>query len=804
MPYKNKLLLAAGTLMASASCWSAAAAASGSAPDTAGDSGPALEEIVITAQKRTERLEDVPVSASVVSSEALASMNAGDISDLNKLVPSVDLVGSFNGRVPYGIRGISSNANEATVGLASGVAIMLDGVPIPSDADTANQLEDVKDVEVLKGPQATLGGRTAAAGVINMVTRSPTDQLTGDVSVTATNDHEYRFNGFVGGPMTENLLGSLSVYGNKRDFPITNINTGDKSDQENSGVRGKLLIKPNDALDITLMAAYQKSKSEGPNFVYTYVTPGAYILLGPNPPPLPPPVLATMSQAAVLAGVTPSMTNETANSVVTESANISDQIYSVNVDYRVGDLKLSSTTAYLHEHQFNYQDLFVNSSFYSNNFRDAFAAIIGPIPGSPGTWANFDNEQTQDITVNQTSQEFRLASSPENPFNYVAGLFYSDQTVDMVATRTLTPAATAYDVHTDTKTYDVYGRSTWRFLPSTSLVTGLRFNHDELSYTYDQIAYGTVNTANSDNSNAVVGDISLQQKFTPNWMGYATYARGYAPKVFNTGAYSGGNAAAPTAALPPTGQEKIDHFEIGSKGTYFDQRLQLNASAFYTVYKNYQIQTSESIPGQVAPILGLTPAGKARTEGLEIDSAFAATRTLRVGLDLAYIDAKFIDYTGAPCWGNGVTQTAALGCHPVIGPNGLPTGSTSQDVSGDTMPDSPRFKGTLSVDQRLPLGGSNYEGVVGGNYAYRTRTQFQPDQNPETIQGSFGILNLTAGLREKSGKYSITAFCNNVTNHRYYVDMEDFWSGPWGSNAVVGQPARDANRYFGVRLQAGF
>src|SRR6202044_2833705 len=164
--------------------------------------------------------------------------------------------------------------------------------------------------------------------------------------------------------------------------------------------------------------------------------------------------------------------------------------------------------------------------------------------------------------------------------------------------------------------------------------------------------------------------------------------------------------------------------------------------------------------------------------------------------------AKFVDYTGAPCWGNGVTQTAALGCHPVIGPNGLPTRSTAQGVSGDTMPEAPRFKGTLSVDQRLPLGGSNYEGVVGGNYAYRSRTQFQPDQNPETIQGSFGILNLTAGIREKSGKYSITAFANNVTNHHYYVDMEDFWSGPWNSNTVVGEPARDFNRYYGIRLEA--
>jgi iron complex outermembrane recepter protein len=804
MFYTDKLLPVAGVIVLATQLPSPASAAEATATDAAqSSSGPQLEEIVITAQKRTEKLADVPVAASVVSTEALASMNAGDISDLNKLVPSVDLVGSFNGRVPYGIRGISSNANEATIGLASGVAIMLDGIPIPSDADMANQLEDIKDIEVLKGPQATLGGRTAAAGVINIVSRGPTDQLTGDASATATNDHEYRFNAFVGGPITESVLGSVSVYGNKRQFPINNIYTGSNSDQENSGIRGKLLIKPNDALDITLMADYQKSKSEGPNFVYTYVTPGAYLLLGTKPPPLPPPVLAALSQSAVLAGVTPSMTNNTADSVVTESANISDQMYSLNVDYRVGGLTLTSTTAFLHEHQFNYQDLFVNSSFYSNNFRDAFAAIIGPIPGSPGTWANFYNEQTQDIMVNQTSQEFRVASSPEEPFNYVVGLFYSDQTVDMVATRTLTPASVDYNADTDTKTYDVYARSTWRFLPSTSLVTGLRYNKDELSYTYEQLAYGNVATANSDNSNAVVGDISLQQKFSSNWMGYVTYARGYAPKVFNTGAYSGGNAAAPTAPLPATGQEKINHYEIGSKGTYLDNRLQVNAAAFYTEYKNYQIQTSESIPGEIGPIEGLTPAGKARTKGLELDGAFAATQELRIGADLAYIDARFVDYTGAPCWGNGVTQTPALGCHPVV-VNGVATGGTAQNVSGDTMPDSPRFKGTVFAEQIVPWPmNNNYEGVIGGNYAYRSKTQFQPDQNPETIQGSFGLLDLSIGVRNKAGKWSVTAFCNNVTNHHYYVDMEDFWSGPWSSNAVVGQPARDFSRYVGIRLQAG-
>ena len=802
MFYKNELLLAGLIALSSAPLALSASAADSAAPGPAdSSSSPVLEEIVITAQKRSERLSDVPVAASVVSANELASMNAGDIVDLDKLVPSVDLVGSFNGRVPYGIRGISSNANEATVGLASGVGIMIDGIPIPSDADMANQMEDIKDIEVLKGPQATLGGRTAAAGLINMVSRSPTDQLTADFSTTATNDHEYRFNAFVGGPIAENVLGSVSVYGNKRDFPINNIATGTDSDQQNSGIRGKLVIKPNDSLDITLMADYQKSKSEGDNFVYTYVTPGAYLLFGTSPPPLPPFVTGTVSQAAVLTGITPSMTNDTVNSVVTQSANVSDQIYSINVDYRLGGLTFSSTSAFLHEHQFNYQDIFVNSSFYSNNLRAAFSSLFlpgPPPPGSPGTWATFYNEQFQDILVNQTSQEFKVVSSLDQPVSFVAGLFYSDQTVGMSTGRTFTPAETDYYVDTDTKTYDVYGRATWKFLETTSLVVGLRYNKDELGYSYQQLGgNGNIYTSNSDNSNIVVGDISLQQKFTPNWMGYATYARGYAPKVFNTGIYSGGNAVAPTVPVPATGQEHIDHYEIGSKGEYFDHRLQVNAAAFYTLYKNYQVQNTESIPGNVAPIEGLTTAGKARTEGLEIDSVYAATPLLRISLDLAIINAEFVDYQQAPCWGNGVTQTPALGCNPVPG-----TSSTSQNVSGDTMPDAPRFKGTLFAEQRLPLGDSGFEGVLGGNYAYRSKTQFQPDQNPETIQGSFGILNLSVGLRPKSGKWSVTAFSNNVTNHHYYVDMEDFWSGPWNSNTVVGEPARDFNRYYGIRLEA--
>ena len=776
-----------------------AVAATGSAvaADTASTDGE-LVEIVITAQKRTERLSDVPVAASVVSPIVLARDNVGDISDLNNIVPSVNMAGTFNGRVPIGIRGISSNANESTIGIASGVAILVDGVPVPSDSQSGNQLEDIKAVEVLKGPQATLGGRTASAGVINIVTRGPSDQLTADVSSTVTSDGEERVNGFLAGPILNGLEGSLSVYGNVRKFPIINEYNDDHSNQHNNGARGKFLIKPTDDLDILLTADYHTSNSNGSNFVYRYITPGAYLLFGTTPPPLPPPVVNAVSQAAVLAGVSPSARNEFYNSPVLDSGSrIKDLNFAVDVNYRIGDFTLGSTTAFQHETQENIQDLFVNSSYFSNSLRDAFAAIIGPFPGTPGTWADFNNTQYQDIDVKQTSQEFKLLSPTDRPISYLVGLFFSDQKVNLATGRTFTPAETDYDVSTDTKTYDIYGRATWQVATDLSLITGLRYNSDHLSYGYSQIG-APVGSANSDKSSAGVGDLTLQYKFTPHSMVYGTYARGYAPKVFNTGIYSGGNAVAPLMPLDATGQEHINHFEVGTKNTFLDQRLTVDAALFYTVYLHYQVQTAASIAGNPAPIEALDSAGKAKTEGFELDAAYAATNLLRLDFSMSYIDAEFVDYKNAPCWGNGQQQTPSLGCNP----DPEVAGQTIQNVSGRTMPDSPRFKETFGAEQRLPLGDTRYEAVFGGTYTYRTRAQFQPDQNPATVQGGFGLLNLSVGVRDTSGKYSITAFCNNVTDHFYATDIEDFWNSPWNSNTAVQQPARDAKRYFGVRFNA--
>jgi iron complex outermembrane recepter protein len=783
---RASLTALAGTVLAIHAQVSLAQQASGAA---SADSGQ-LEEILITAQKRTEKLEDVPVAASVLSADVLAQQNVSDISDVNKLVPSVQLNGTINGRVPMGIRGISSVSNEGTVGISSGVAIQVDGVPVPSDSYDGNDIMDVQSIEVLKGPQATLGGRTAASGVINMVTRGPTDVLAGNASLTFTDDGEQRVNGFISGPLTDKIQGSLALYGATIDYPITNLAYGSKTTQDIAGFRGKLKFLLTDSLDVTVMAHQAEDRSSGFNFVYVYVPPGAAII--------------GSSQAVALPGITPSWDNLDYKSPVNSAGAVhKDQDTSVILNYRFGNgSTLTSTSAYQRETQQQVQDIFAVDVYYWNVLT----------PNGPPFGGLFYNTQSQNETVTQSSEEIKLASAVDQPLSYLLGAFYSNTKVDEFYDRGLPGAAYLVRPIPTTATYDVYGRATWKILDSTSLVAGVRFNHDALSYKYGETlnvvsfptaVYGPLYSEGSSSSNVVVGDFSVQQKITENSMVYATYARGYSPEAYNTSAVLYPEPANPTAAIPlkPVGQEHINHFEIGSKGTYLDRTLMLNLDVFDTIYQDYQIQTYAAVANVLTPPLDLTSAGKAETRGVELDTQWAATPTTRLNFSAAYIDATFKDYANAPCWGQpgAIVQSAAQGCTPIV-VNGVTQGV--QNVDGKTMPNSPKFKAIAGFEQRVPLASHPEELVFGADYTYRTSAQMLVDQNPWAVQGAFGILNLRAGFQSNSGKFSVTAFLNNVTNKVYYVDVEDFWTGPWGGPSVIGQPARDAHRFAGVRLSA--
>ena len=776
-----------------------AAPAAAAANDTA--------EIVVTAQKRTEKLQDISVAAAVLSNQAVERAHVTDLSDINRVVPSVEIKGTFNGRVPYGLRGISTNANEGAIGLTSGVSIQVDGVPVPADSFAANNISDVAQLEVLKGPQATLGGRTASAGVINFVTNGPTAEFHGRATGTLTEDGEYRGEASISGPIAQGVQFSLSAFGAHTPYPVTNLTRNEKSSAENWGVRGKLKFELGENFDATVMGHYALATSRGENFVPVYFTPGATLF-----PFIPSafdvhgvPTAFGISQNVAFPGYTIGYGNTKYASPVAMSSRYEDSDGSLLLNYHLGDLTLSSLTSYFEEKQYQSQDVFESNVYF-------FDVLTG------GHAPHFGNFQDANGKVKQTTQEFKIASNPANPINFIAGAFYSDTKVDQTGSRVWVANAISKQNISTTKNYSLYGRVTAKLADQFSVVAGLRYNRDKIRWDVNQFfdpAQGQFEGClfngqaspptgafpcrwvNNDSSSAVVGDIALQYRPNRDMMVYGSYTRGYKPKAFNTVHDFSSTQAAPSAAdsafAKATDQEHIDSFELGFKSSLLDRHLTFNAAAFYTKYNGYQAQLFDT--SQVVGVLVLANAG-ARTAGFEADLNYVKGYT-RASISAAYIDAKFENFAGATCWPG---QTAAQGCSGGV-----------QDLSGKSLPASPKFKFNASMEQIVPFTAFNV--VLGGNVSARTSANLQPDQNPQTAQSGFALLDLSVGIQSKDERSTVTLFVNNVTDHFYLTNAEDFFAGATGTmtlggftpgNYVIGQPARDSHRYFGGRVSFKF
>jgi iron complex outermembrane receptor protein len=288
-------------------------------------------------------------------------------------------------------------------------------------------------------------------------------------------------------------------------------------------------------------------------------------------------------------------------------------------------------------------------------------------------------------------------------------------------------------------------------------------------------------------SNRVVGDLTLQRDLSKEVMAYGTLSRGYKPRIWDTA----GDLLPTKRTLDIAAHETINHVELGLKGEPLFGQVQVSAALFHTSYKNYQIQVTDGLSS--VPTTRLLNAPEVATTGLEIDGSVALTNATRLTFGLAFIDAEYKDFKNADCY---PTQTAALGCI-----------NRSQDLSGATLPDAPRFKGVLGAEHRMGLG-SWGKLTLNGQYAYRSSTSLAADQNPATRQAGFGLLNLSMVLTPNNGAYTVSVFANNVLDRFYLVNAEDFFSGLYATNnnanVIIGRPARDARRYAGVRLDYRF
>ena len=711
--------------------------------------GSVLEEVVVTSQKRAENVQDVPIAVQVVSGETLEKQGIREFSELTRAAPSL-IIRSAEHPVNASIsmRGIGTFAFSQAV--EPSVAVQMDDVPVQFLARAFADLSDIERVEVLRGPQSTLYGRAASAGLLNITTQGPTPDLRARLAASGSTDDEYTANGSVSGPITDNL--GFRLTGNYDDFAgnVHNLFNGDKvNGRRIVSTRGKLVWNPTDKLNIAVQIGYiDGSTSIGRPFIR--VSPNARLRGNPAYGP-----------SVFAPGVTFTEDNTDVVNNITSGTEYSDFAPSLRASLDLGFASLVSITAWDHYQQLDVLD----------QDESAIAAL--------------DNRQRGTFNAKARSQELRLVSADKKPLAYTLGLFYSDLGVIRDFVRGPYYSIANWYATTGTKQYAAFGQVEYEVIENTSLVGGARVGHYDINYTFrDRTNNGYFSGNNSETYETYRA--SVEHHFTPDVMGFATFATGYKGQAYDIS--SGFNLVRQNSG--PTKAEKSRDWEVGMKSQLLDRRVTVNTTLFTTTFDNFQAQGIETLADGTSNFR-LSNVGKLRTRGVELEGAVRPANDFNFSGGVTYADARILSFPVAQCYPG---QTAAQGCV------GTPT---RQNLAGYRPAQAPLWKASLSGEY-TPTLTSSLQGVLQVAYTYQSQINFGLNNDPETIQKGYGITNLSLGVRDSAGRWEVAGFVNNLFDKQYFYNITNSFGNQGNAEAVQSYVPRDFRRYGGVRASYNF
>ena len=716
---------------------------------TSSAEGSALEEIVVTSQKRVENVQDVPLAVQVVSGDTLEKQGIREFSELTRAAPSL-IIRSAEHPVNSSIsmRGIGTFAFSQAV--EPSVAVQMDDVPVQFLARAFADLSDIERVEVLRGPQSTLYGRSASAGLLNFTTQGPTADLRGRLAASGSTDDEYTVNGSISGPLTDTLGFRLS--GNYDDFAgnVHNLFDGDKvNGRRIVSTRGKLVWNPTDKLNIMGQISYIDG-STSIDRPFIRVSPNARLRGN-----------AAYGPSVFAPGVTFSEDNTDVVNNITSGTEYSDFAPSLRASLDLGFASLVSITAWDHFQQLDVLD----------QDEAAIAAL--------------DNRQRGTFNAKGRSQELRLVSAAKKPLAYTLGLFYSDLGVIRDFVRGPYYSIANWYATTGTKQYAAFGQVEYEVIENTTLVGGARVGHYDINYTFrDRANNGYYSGDNSETYETYRA--SVEHHFTPDVMGFATFATGHKGQAYDIS--SGFNLVRQNSG--PTKAEKSRDWEVGMKSQFLDRRVTLNTTAFTTTFDNFQAQGIETLADGTSNFR-LANVGKLRTRGVELEGAVRPSSDFNSSGGVTYADARILSFPFAQCYPG---QTAALGCV------GTPT---RQNLEGYRPAQAPLWKLSLSGEY-TPTLTSSLQGLLQVTYTYQSQINFGLNQDPETIQKGYGITNLSLGVRDSAGRWEVAGFVYNLFDKQYYYNITNAFGNQGNAEAVQSYVPRDFRRYGGVRASYNF
>lgn len=639
-------------------------AATGAAAQPTQAAQPAvLEEIVVTAQRRLENLQDVPITVTAMPAAALAAVGITNTADLVNVVPGMLVQTSAGYSLPH-LRGVGITAIGA--GIENSVALYVDGVYRGVSSSDAVSLNNIAQVEVEKGPQGTLFGRNATGGLIQVTTLDPTPYFSASAHAGYGNYHTVQSDAYVSGG-TDFIAGDLAVQlTHQGEGYGTNLATGQDINRMdmNLSVRSKWILHPVDGTKLTLIldnAETDNSLSALRNY-QNY--PNIYYPGGMPIPNLP--TLDVDDNAQPL-------------------RRMHEQGASLQLDQDIDSVKLVNTVAYR-------RDVYT----YDVDFD------LGPMPYSLNDTRQKDNQLTE---------ELRLLSNSSSSLTWMTGLFYygahngfQPQNVYFSGTA-VNPAKPITHVLNETvqttNSLALFGQATQKLTETTELTVGLRYTGEkrallgtDTGFLNGVVPVSLANVNTNFRTNTPTWRLALDHHFTDDVNGYVSYNRG-----FKSGGYN-----VPAPALPAYSPEKLDAYEAGLKTQFLERRLTLNGAFFYYNYQN--IQVSRFVNGSPEVYNG----GKAKLYGVDLDATVRVTQGLTVSAGLELEHDRFTDFPNADFF---------LSCaHP------YPT-VCSLSANGKQLPQTPAASGTINVDYRVSI--SNSELHFNVNEAANSGYYYQPN-----------------------------------------------------------------------------
>jgi iron complex outermembrane recepter protein len=719
------------------------AQAAAAADDQAG-----VEEIVVTAQRRAENLQDVPISVTAITANSLAKSGVAATLQINQVVPSVQITRSGPSTIFF-IRGVGNSSGG--IGEEGANAFYVDGVYLGDLAQVNTEFNNIDRIEVLKGPQGTLFGRNSSGGLVNIITREPGDEVVVKANMGYANYKTFNGQLYVASPLTENLSADIALTGMDQNKGWgKNLATGDDFGLGwMVGARSKLVWRPGDATKVVLSGDYKKSSDT--------FTSGFALFKG---------------------------------SVGVDGTSYQGD-YNVRTTTpgfaRVRTWGASATI----EHDFDWATL---TSLTAQRFIRVGSGLDADYAPAPLVFVNVQSS-------NRTwQQEVRLSSPTNGALTWQVGGFYYHGKAKLLG-QTVTGAAFGAPGNgqniVDEQTVDSlagFGEVTYEVTPTTHVTGGLRYTHETRDFFGRQFGLGVIPSTppfpgpaypfpGKVTFNKLTYRFAVRQDLTDKVNVYASYNRG-----FKSGLFSMNSAPGTNPAVKP---QVIDAFEVGAKTQLFDNMLRFNVAGFHYKIKDYQVRSAAI--GGVGNIALLLNAASVKVDGVEADIEFAPTRALRIVGNATYMDSRFGSFPSYPFT---VPRTGPAGVNTrtcTSGPTGpAVAGGNLQcfmSATGLQTPLSPKFAASIGATYTVDVGD---EGEVIANilYSYTGRAFFEPDNRLQ--QKGFSVLNGALEYRPKAN-WGVEIWGKNLTDKQYYITGA---SSTTGDNGVLGPP-----RTYGVRVK---